>query len=74
MLSCKELAEQASDYTDGNLGVFQRLNVKIHIMMCAHCQRFIQQLRITKELVAGKESTPPSDEVTDDIISRIPFS
>lgn len=61
MLSCRELAESASAYLDGELPAWRRLMVRLHVWMCAHCRRYVEQVRAVKEMLAayGRTSTAP---------------
>lgn len=45
MLMCRDLAVIASDYIDGELPVFQKMSVKMHLLMCRDCRTFIGNLR-----------------------------
>lgn len=53
MLSCKEVAAQASDFKDKNLSWHRALSFKLHLLMCGHCQRFIRQF-VTSITVSSK--------------------
>lgn len=56
MLSCKQVATIASDYLDNNsLGNNTQLKwqIRLHLMMCANCRRFIRHLKITRQVSAG---------------------
>ena len=44
MLSCKEVAERASALIDGELGLFDRLQMRLHLAMCKGCGAFIDQM------------------------------
>jgi len=50
MLSCKEVAERASALIDGELGVFEALQMRLHLAMCKGCGAFIGQMRTTRDL------------------------
>lgn len=45
MLSCREVTEKASDYLDRTLPWGQRLGMRLHILMCQHCRRYLRQIR-----------------------------
>jgi predicted anti-sigma-YlaC factor YlaD len=51
MLGCKDVATRASDYLDNNIDSKLRWQIRLHLMMCSHCRRFIRHLRITQTLV-----------------------
>ena len=45
--SCKDVTDLSSDYLDHNLSIWKRIGFWIHIMMCVHCKRYVDQLRLT---------------------------
>lgn len=50
MFRCKDVAERASLLIDGELGTWQRFNMKLHLVMCRGCRAFVEQMRITRDL------------------------
>lgn len=50
MFRCSEVAERASLLVDGDLGPWQRFNMKLHLAMCRGCRVFVAQMRITRDL------------------------
>ena len=71
MLMCRDLAEIASDYIDGELGARQTLSVKMHLMMCQHCRTFIGNLRASTELMQAHSSGHPDEELLRRIDERV---
>ncbi len=68
MLSCKEVAERASALIDGELGVFEALQMRLHLAMCKGCGAFIGQMRTTRDLT---QLTLPLDDQPDADDARI---
>jgi len=63
MLSCKELAQQhAGDYIDGHLRGQLKWSVRLHLVLCGHCRRFIKQLKIVKVLLKNTSVYSDVDE------------
>ncbi|MGP9831996.1 zf-HC2 domain-containing protein [Marinobacter sp. NSM] len=56
MLMCRDLAEIASDFIDGELSGRQNLTVKMHLMMCKDCRTFIGNLRASSNLLSAHSS------------------
>jgi len=77
MITCKDVSERASDLIDGKLNPWQTLQMRLHLAMCRGCERFVGQMRTTRDLT---ESTPVSDSAApegdddaeiDTILSRL---
>ena len=71
MLMCRDLAEIASDYIDGELSGRQNLSVKMHLMMCKECRTFIGNLRASSELMRARSSGKADDEFIRRIDERV---
>jgi predicted anti-sigma-YlaC factor YlaD len=44
MLSCKETSELVSRSLDERLSWSQRMAVRLHLLMCGACRRFVEQM------------------------------
>ncbi len=71
MLSCKEVATRASALIAGELGTWQSLQMRLHLAMCKGCERFIGQIRTTRDLTESVPVTDAQAEADDDRISAI---
>ena len=72
MLSCKDITENANKYLEKDLPFFVRLKVKMHLKMCIHCQRYVQQLQATIELLGRmKQPVNTDDQTVNDIVKII---
>ena len=71
MLMCRDLAVIASDYIDGELPVFQKMSVKMHLMMCRDCRTFIGNLRASTELMKAHSSGQADEELIRRIDERV---
>ena len=68
MLSCKQVATVASDYLDNNnldINTPLKWQIRLHLLMCANCRRFVRHLKITRQVSAGmvKKSLDADPEV-----------
>jgi len=45
MLKCRQIAEQASQYIDGELSLWGRMQYRTHLMMCHHCRLFVHNFK-----------------------------
>ncbi len=48
MLSCKQVAAIASDYLDNSSPL--KWQMRLHLLMCANCRRFVRHLKITQQI------------------------
>lgn len=71
MLMCKDLAVIASDYIDGELPVFQKMSVRMHLMMCKDCRTFIGNLRASSNLLSAHSSGKADEEFLRRIDERV---
>ena len=72
MLSCKQVANIASDYLDNNTPL--KWQIRMHLLMCANCRRFVKHLKITRELsaqIAVDETKADADVVWENLQERL---
>jgi len=62
MLSCREVSHLASDYLNRDLPLRRRLAVRLHLMMCEGCTRYIAQMGAAIALLRQMGATPPEAE------------
>jgi len=71
MIRCRQVARLASAGELSESPLRTRLAVRLHLMMCRHCRRFIRQLAwlgdAARELVSGFER----DEAVQDLEARL---
>ena len=53
MLSCKEVARLASESQDRSLRFGERLSMRLHLLLCNMCSRYVNQLKFLKQACAG---------------------
>ncbi len=47
MLTCKQIAELATAYAEGQLDFADRLRFQLHLGLCANCRTWVRQLQVT---------------------------
>ncbi|MEC5325341.1 MULTISPECIES: zf-HC2 domain-containing protein [unclassified Aurantimonas] len=62
MLTCRDLAQQADAFLDGELNLGQRLRIRLHLSMCNGCARFMGQMRQTRSLITAEARNAASGE------------
>lgn len=49
MFSCRDFNDVASDYLDQDLPFGRSLKLRMHWIICAHCRRYLSQLRMVSK-------------------------
>ena len=71
-MSCKDITEKANQYLDKDLSFFGRLKVKMHLRMCGHCQRYVEQLNTTIQILGKmKKSNTTADSTVDAVVDSL---
>lgn len=71
MLKCKDVVEKADALVDGSpLTWRERLAMRLHLLICHHCRRYVRQLRA---LLNNLPRNPDSldDARTRDVLERL---
>ncbi len=53
MLSCKEATRLVSEGLDRELPLWQRLGLRLHVLMCRACSRYTRQVTMLDRAVSG---------------------
>jgi predicted anti-sigma-YlaC factor YlaD len=70
MLVCRDVTELVSDYLERALPLRRRLAVRLHLLRCEACRRYIDQMRKTVRLLARGRPAAPSPELVDQLVAR----
>ncbi|AOE48939.1 zf-HC2 domain-containing protein [Kangiella sediminilitoris] len=62
MLSCKHVVEQGSDYIDNELSIWRKLEMRLHLVICVHCRRYIKQLHRTVIMLSRGHYNDPGEQ------------
>ncbi|MFG1260957.1 zf-HC2 domain-containing protein [Xanthobacter flavus] len=71
MLSCREVTEKASAYLDQELSWSARAQFRLHLMMCKHCRRYVDQLAKTVTLLREAGQAEALDRGTEDKLAEL---
>jgi predicted anti-sigma-YlaC factor YlaD len=74
MLTCQEVTAKASQSVDGELGVRDRIAVRLHLMMCVKCRLYYKQFKALVTSLSGgtrTEPEPPSPEFVGHVLADI---
>jgi anti-sigma factor RsiW len=65
MLTCHQVAEEATEYMEGAASPARRLAVWAHLRLCPNCREYLRQLSRTIGLARRALAPPPPAEVED---------
>lgn len=71
-LPCRTLVEQATDWLESDMPVEQRKEIELHLVTCAGCLAYVEQLRQTRQALAqldDDEGAPPPAEVRSSLLA-----
>jgi anti-sigma factor ChrR (cupin superfamily) len=60
VLSCRDVTASASRLFDGELGLSERIAVRVHLIVCVHCRRFVRQLRVLLASLHRRQEIAPA--------------
>ena len=63
MLSCKEVVARADDYVDRQLSWREKLAVRLHLLLCSYCRRYVRQLRLLIAALRRRGRAATDEEV-----------
>jgi anti-sigma factor RsiW len=67
-LSCQELVELVTDYFEGALSEEDLTRFERHLVPCANCKAYIEQMRTTIALTGRVESTGLGQEALAELL------
>jgi predicted anti-sigma-YlaC factor YlaD len=66
MLTCKETARLVSEGLDRKLSLWQRMNLRLHLMMCGACSAYRRQVETLNRIVRRRFDESAVDVPTTD--------
>lgn len=70
MLKCQEVVQQADALLADELNLRQRIELRLHLLMCVHCRRYVRQLRKLVAAIPGMHGLA-SDEDVDKVMQCV---
>jgi hypothetical protein len=61
IFSCKKITGMISESMDRKLPFYQRMGIRFHLMMCALCRRYEQQLLFIRSVLRRNGETDDRD-------------
>ncbi len=63
MLSCKRVAQLASESLDRSLTLQERLSMRFHLLLCNFCSRYVRQLKFLQRACANADENQSRSEI-----------
>lgn len=70
MLTCKELTELLTEYLEGSMPLMQRLELRVHLMMCKNCRAYVRQAKMTIATLGKLPAEPLPDAVREQLLQH----
>lgn len=71
MLTCRKIIENADRYLDEEMGLREHLQVRLHLTMCRHCTRYVEQLEGTIAMLRGLRLEQPAEESKERLVELL---
>ena len=63
MLSCQELVELVTDYTEGRMSLADRLRFGVHLAQCSHCRAYVREMKAAVRALGHMPPEPMPHDV-----------
>jgi anti-sigma factor RsiW len=70
-MTCQQLTELVTDYAEGRLRFFRRVELRVHLAMCAHCRAYLQQMKATRDALGRLPAEPMPDEMKQELLRHL---
>ena len=64
MLNCREVVKDSGLLIAGELSWQRRLVIRMHLLMCRHCRRYVRQLRVLIRAAPFMHAKASDEEVS----------
>jgi anti-sigma factor RsiW len=68
-MTCQELVELVTEYLEGTLPLTDRARFEAHLAECAYCVAYVEQMRVTIDLLGALDEEQLSSEARDELMS-----
>jgi len=68
-LVCRGAVRLMSDYLDGRLSPRDTARLEGHLAACPHCTEYLEQLRVSVDVLGRVSFDALSDEAVDDLVA-----
>ncbi len=71
MLKCRDVPAQVGEHLDGRLNWRRACALRLHLLICAVCRRFVRQYRLADATAQAAIDRPASDHDVEAVLQRI---
>lgn len=71
MMTCQQLTELITDYLEGRLSFWRRLEFHLHVGMCKHCRAYLRQMQETIRALGQLPPEPIPADVKAELMARL---
>ena len=71
MLRCKEVTTMVARGDLADAGLWLRMKVRLHLMMCRHCARYAKQMRTIGSRVRERFQSPDVEDLQERILQSV---
>lgn len=64
MYNCREVTQMVSESLDRELSFYQRIGIRMHLLMCKLCSRYQKQLLFLREIIGLQAASSEDPEST----------
>lgn len=73
MLKCREVPQEIEGMHDGQLGWRRQIALRLHLLICHHCRRYVRQLGVMLRALHQQPCTEKlEDRHVQQIVDRLP--
>ncbi len=70
MLTCQQLTEIVTDYAEGRMSFWRRVQVQLHLGMCGHCRAYLHQMQTTARTLGKLPQAQMPADVKAELLER----
>jgi anti-sigma factor RsiW len=68
-IDCVQVVELVTDYLEGAIDQATRNEIEAHLVLCAHCQTYLDQMRATIDVLGHVPVETLTDEAKADLVA-----
>ena len=69
MLNCREITERTSDFIDARLPWREKMEVRLHLVMCRFCREYMRQMTLVVGALQRLRGTDAPGAAADDLLA-----